>query len=81
MYRVLLATDNADKDAIMQWMWEKKSHAGLGALKRTRTGVTNGCQDASEVLYGSASAHPTLSKMIVNKGDKEEVCSVSRARR
>ena len=31
----------------------------LGALKRTCTGVTDGCQDAREVLYGSASAHPT----------------------
>ena len=38
--------------------WEEKS-TGLGALKRTRTGMTTGAGMPSEVLYGSASAHPS----------------------
>ena len=28
--------------------WEEKSHSGLGALKRTRTGVTDVCEDTWE---------------------------------
>ncbi len=46
----------------------------LGALKRTRTGVTDGCQDAWQALYGSALAHPTLVSRLIrrNRGKKAE---------
>ena len=42
----------------MEWCMRSMCHAGLGALKRTRTRVLAGRWDARELLYGSALAHP-----------------------
>ena len=44
----------------------------LGALKRTRTGVTDGRGEAMQVLYGSALAHPIGVKLRIVESTRKQ---------